>query len=123
MSLFYYIKIMKTVIFVKLEIEGLHCWPAAKDLFPEVAYLSDPHRHMFHIKCTKEVTHTDRDVEFIMFKHDIKAHFGTYYKPEIRMCDFGSMSCEMIATELSEKFGCLSVEVSEDDENGAVVYS
>lgn len=113
---------MRTVIFVKLEVEGLHCWPAAREMFNEVSYLSDPHRHMFHVECKKEVTHSDRDVEFIMFKHDIKNHFGKYYKPELRLCDFGSMSCEMIAAELLEKFDCVSVTVSEDNENGAVVY-
>ncbi len=113
---------MRTVIFVRLEVEGLHCWPAAKNLFPEVAYLSDLHRHVFHVECKKEVTHTDRDVEFIMFKHDIKAYFGKYYDPAVRMCDFGSMSCEMIAKELLEKFDCAAVTVSEDGENGALIY-
>lgn len=113
---------MRTVVFVKLEVEGLHCWPAAREMFQEVAYLSDPHRHIFHVECKKEVFHDDRDVEFIMFKHEVKKYFGKYYKPELGMCDFGSKSCEMLAKEILEQFDCLSVTVSEDNENGAIVY-
>lgn len=112
---------MTTKIVVRLQIEGLHCWPAAKDIFPEVAYLSDPHRHVFYIECKKEVFHDDRDVEFIMFKHEIQKYFSKYYKSKIGMCDFGSMSCEMIAKELLTTFDCSFVSVFEDNENGAEV--
>jgi hypothetical protein len=42
---------MKYSIIVTFSIEGFHCWPDAKDVFPEVAFLSDRHRHMFGFRC------------------------------------------------------------------------
>ena len=36
---------MKTNVIAKLEIEGLHNWPAADQVFPEVGFLSHMHRH------------------------------------------------------------------------------
>jgi hypothetical protein len=58
----------KTNVIINLELEGLHCFPAARELFPEVSFLSDPHRHLFKVQLKKRVTHTDRDIEFIIFK-------------------------------------------------------
>lgn len=114
---------MQTNIIVRLQIEGLHRWPDAAKVFPEVSFLSDPHRHMFHIECKKEVMHDDRDIEFIMFKRDVREHFVKYFKPELRLFDFDTMSCEMIAKELLEKFDCNYVSVFEDNENGAEVFA
>jgi hypothetical protein len=113
---------MKTNVIVKLQVDGLHCWPAAKDLFPEVAFLSDLHRHMFHITLKKAVYHDDRDIEFIMFKRDVIEYLhDKYYNTSDRSHVFGAMSCEMIARELLEHFECTYVSVFEDDENGAEV--
>jgi hypothetical protein len=44
-----------TAVIVKLSIDACHNFPAAKELFPEVAFLSDRHRHMFHFKVCKKV--------------------------------------------------------------------
>jgi hypothetical protein len=108
------------VVFCTLQIEGQHNWPGCP--FPEVAYLKDLHRHVFHIKAYKKVTHDDRDVEFIMLKHKIESYFyEEYFDSNIRMMDFENMSCEMIAKELITKFDLLKCEVSEDGENGAIV--
>lgn len=113
---------LKTSVIVKLQVEGEHYWAAAKDVFPEVAFLSSPHRHIFHIQAEKEVFHDDRDVEFIIFKRDIQDYFKQmYYNPQKRIHSFQGMSCEMIAKEVLEQFDCLSVEVWEDMENGARV--
>lgn len=115
-------------VFCTLQIEGTHNWPSCP--FDEVAYLRDPHRHVFHIKAHKPVFHDDRDVEFIMLKHKIqKFLIGKYwsgYTPReefsgTAVCEFGSMSCEMIAQELIEVFDLSRCEVSEDNENGAIV--
>jgi hypothetical protein len=118
-------------VFVTLQLEGIHNWPGCP--FDEVAYLRDPHRHMFHIKANKVVTHSDRDVEFIMLKHRIEAYLLTTYGQPIvhdsgweicdnkRVCVFGAMSCEMIAIELINEFDLCKCEVSEDGENGAIV--
>lgn len=115
---------MKTYVIVRLQIDGEHNFPAAKELFPEVAFLSDPHRHMFHIEAKKEVFHDDRDVEFIMFKRDLQDYFKhVYYNAAKRTHDFKSMSCEMIAKEILTNFSCKSVQVWEDLENGAEVVA
>ena len=113
---------MKTYVIVKLQIEGLHNWPAAREVFPEVGFLSDLHRHMFHIEAKKEVFHDDRDVEFIMFKRDVEIYlFHKYFDGVLRICNFENRSCEMLAKEILEKFNCKSVTVWEDLENGAIV--
>lgn len=111
---------MKTFVVVTLQVEGVHRW---KDCpFDEVGYLRDMHRHMFHIKAVKEVTHDDRDVEIIKLKQQVKGHLELkYYVTPQHLCDFGGMSCEMIAKELVEKFELESCEVLEDNENGAIV--
>ena len=62
---------LTTNVIVKLEIEGLHNWPDAQAVFPEVGFLSHMHRHKWFITAKKKVNHDDRDVEFIMFKRDI----------------------------------------------------
>lgn len=122
-----------TEVFCTLQIEGIHAWPGCP--FDEVAYLRDPHRHLFHIKAWKKVTHSDRDVEFIMLKHMIEHYFLTHYRQTVvgptnhgnvtiikqEVCVFGSKSCEMIAQELIEHFDLSRCEVSEDNENGAIV--
>jgi len=108
-----------TEVFCTLQVEATHNWPGCP--FEEVAYLRDPHRHVFHIKAYKKVFHDDRDVEFIMLKHDIQRHFQRYYDPTLAMCAFGAKSCEMIGAELLDRFKLSRVEVSEDNENGAIV--
>jgi hypothetical protein len=114
---------IKTNVIVKLQIDGTHRWPAAYEVFPEVGFLSDTHRHIFHITAKKAVTHSDRDVEFIIFKRDIQNYLqNRYYDSVLRTHRFNSMSCEMIASEILEYFECEYVSVFEDNENGAEVY-
>ena len=114
---------MKTNVIVKLQVEGIHWWKDARDVFPEVGFLSDAHRHIFHITCKKRVNHDDRDVEFIIFGRDIKQWLEhQYYNPESRTHEFGAKSCEMLAKEIFEEFDCVYVSVFEDNENGAEVY-
>lgn len=116
-------KDLVTNVIVRLEVEGLHNWPAAREVFPEVSFLSDPHRHMFHITLKKRVYHDDRDIEFLLFKRDVLAYLKERYYLDIqRIHDFGSKSCEMIAKELFNEFHCEYVSVFEDGENGAEVY-
>lgn len=116
---------MKTTVMVSFQMEGLHSWPNAKNVFPDVAFLSDPHRHMFHFKLSKLVTHTDRDIEFIRWKREIEAFLMKKYG-RVGMISpfplqFVSNSCEMLATELLNEFDCEWVECWEDGENGARV--
>jgi hypothetical protein len=104
----------KINVIVTLQIEATHNWP--KCPFKDVDFLRYPHRHIFHIKCKKEVTHTDRDVEIILLKRDIKSYLLKQYNGK-----FGSKSCEMIAEELCELFKLNYCSVLEDNENGAEV--
>lgn len=106
------IEVYCTVLF-----EALHNWPECP--FEEVAYLRDPHRHIFHIKAYKQVNHDDRDVEFIMLKHDISFYLRSTYPGK----NIGAKSCEMLAQELILEFGLSRCEVSEDNENGAIVIA
>ena len=99
---------------IKLQVEGTHSWPECP--IEEVKFLRSEHRHIFHIMCMKKVTHEDRDIEIIKFKREIKAHVEAMRDPEL---SFGRSSCETIAKAIMEKFGCVVVEVLEDNENGA----
>jgi hypothetical protein len=112
---------MKVFIVIKLEVEGLHRWPQAAEIEPKVAFLSHPHRHIFHVKVIKQVNHDDRDIEIILFKRKVIDYLTTKYATVPRMLDFRSMSCEMIAEEILNQFECKQVEVLEDNENGAMV--
>jgi len=113
---------MVTNIIINLQVEGLNNWPNAKQVFPDVGFLSDMHRHIFHFQLKKRVNHDDRDVEFIRFKRDVQDYLHLqYYMEEHRCHYFGAMSCEMLAKELVEYFDCVYVSVFEDGENGAEV--
>ncbi len=106
-------------IVVTTRIPGVHRWQACP--IPEVEYLKNYHRHMFHIKVWKKVEHDDRDVEIIMFKRDVKAFIReNYFDIDHDACFFGDMSCEMIAKMVYHEFSCEAVEVLEDGENGAL---
>lgn len=107
---------MRTAVLVTLRVEGFHCWPACP--LPEVAFLRDRHRHVFHIAAARAVHHTDRDVEIILLKRSIEQWLERRFG---RPCEFGSMSCEMIAERLVEAFNLRACTVTEDGENGAVV--
>ena len=111
---------ISTEVYCVLQVEGSHFWTECP--FEEVFYLRNLHRHVFHIKANKKVTHDDRDVEFIMLKHEIEAWlYDMYFDEAIRLLNFRGMSCEMIAKKLITKFNLTKCEVSEDGENGAIV--
>ena len=114
---------MKYSVVVTFSIEGFHCWPDAKDIFPEVAFLSERHRHMFGFRCYARVTHTDRDEEFILLNRAIQKELRIGFTKETpNGLEFGSMSCEAIGEWLLERFPALyKVEVWEDWENGAII--
>ena len=121
----------RTEVYCTVQIEATHNWPDCP--FDEVDYLRVPHRHVFHIKAYAPVTHSDRDVEFIMLKHKIRDYLVNKYGvfetiPTVKgtstyytHCVFGAMSCEMLAEELIGRFHLTCCEVSEDNENGALV--
>lgn len=110
---------MKTNIIVNITIDGIHAWPTCN--IPEVDYLRNKHRHVFHICCKKAVSHNDRDIEIICFKHQIENYFSDTYPKQGNSYLLGSTSCEALAEALSQHFGLSYCSVLEDGENGAEV--
>jgi hypothetical protein len=99
-----------------------------------VHFLSQPHRHLFVIRARREVTQTDRELEFFLFQRELEQAVGYLFPGGDHMCfdprhrfdpamglDFGSRSCEMIASELLLHMNLTRCGVWEDDENGAIV--
>ena len=120
----------KRSIWVTFTKEGNHKYPAALedpalatgDEY-DVSFLGYPHRHTFHFKVQIQVTHNDRDIEFIQFKRWLE----NLYKEDVLQLDY--KSCEMIADDLylqiNEKYPgrFVVIDVAEDGENGCqIVY-
>lgn len=105
---------MKTRIIINLQHECVHQWSDCE--LEGVEFLKFPHRHIFHICCKKEVTHSDRDIEIILLKREVNSFLNEVYPKT-----FGDMSCEMIAEELLNVFELDYCSVLEDNENGAEV--
>ena len=112
---------MSKNIFVTYQREGIHKYPAAENM-PGIEFLANPHRHMFHFKITLEVFHDDREVEFILFKRELEKQ----YDQGTLQLDY--KSCEMMSDDIASYIMThypgrnLTVEVSEDGENGAVCF-
>jgi len=110
----------KQEVFCTLQMEATHAWYSCP--IDEVDFLRVDHRHIFYIKAYHQVTHSDRDVEFIWLKHEIQDYLKlTYFNEDKRIHILGAKSCEMLAIELIERFNLSKCEVSEDNENGAIV--
>jgi len=110
---------MKRYIWISTSFEGFHKWKDAPD---DVGFLRDLHRHVFHVRLDIEVKHDDRELEFFQVKRQLERYLRTYYHEKV---DIGS--CEMIAERIvmwaDTKYPGrdISVSVSEDNENGAIV--
>ena len=118
----------KRWIWVTFQKEGIHKYPAALDDPAlatgdeyDVSFLGYPHRHMFHFKVHIEVTHNDRDIEFIQFQRWLQ----NLYADGTLQLDY--KSCEMMSDDLFDKIAekypdrDVKIEVSEDGENGAMI--
>ena len=117
-------------IWVTFRREGIHCYPAAatdpalntNDEY-NVAFLANPHRHIFHFRVSIDVWHNDRDIEFIQFKRWLEA----LYSGSNTVLALDYKSCEMIADDLYVQIAarypnrCVTIEVSEDGENGCSI--
>lgn len=106
-------------VYVTHQFEGYHRWLEAPSA---VIFLRDYHRHIFHVKLTVRVKHGNRDVEFFILQRHLK---------DVILLMYGGKhfnhSCEQIAEYISLQFtkqdyDVVSVEVSEDGENGAIYY-
>jgi len=115
----------KSEVYCKVVFEAIHNWPGVVNIpgLEEVHYLQHPHRHQFVIRAYSRVTHSDRDVEFIWLAHQIEKFVKAKY-PSFNghALDIGSTSCEMLGELVLDNFPQVyKVDVSEDDENGAVM--
>jgi len=114
---------MQTNIVVTLQIEGIHFWEQASQMFPQMSFLSFPHRHVFWITAKKKVKHDDRDIEIIMFKRELQDYFKrVYFSRELNLHDFEHRSCEMLCKDLMEAYDLEYVSVLEDNENGSELW-
>lgn len=109
---------MKTSIIVRFDFMATHHWPKAPS---EVSFLKKEHRHLFKVSAKIEVSHNDRELEFFIVQSNLKDFVKTWgYQ-------LGSMSCEDMAIKIAMfilySYGDrkVSVEVSEDGENSAIV--
>jgi len=121
-------KVSKRQIWVTFQKEGIHKYPAALDDpslatgdMYDVSFLGYPHRHTFHFSVAIDVTHNDRDIEFIQFKRWLESLYGD----GIIQLDY--KSCEMIAEDLAAQINnrypgrSITITVAEDNENGATL--
>ena len=125
----------KRSIWVTFTKEGVHMYPGA-DTDPklatgdwdDVSFLGIPHRHTFHFKVQIQVTHNDRDIEFIQFKRWMERLYAEV-DSSTSVLQLNHKSCEMIADDLylqiNEKYPgrFVVIDVAEDGENGCqIVY-
>ena len=120
----------KRSIWVTFRKEGIHLYPAAKDDpalatggWDDVSFLGVAHRHIFHFKVQIQVTHNDRDIEFIQFKSCLESLYDD------KVIELNHKSCEMIADDLYTQINAkypgrfVVIDVAEDGENGCqIVY-
>jgi hypothetical protein len=118
----------KKWIWVTFQKEGIHKYPEAltdsllsTDDEYDVRFLGYPHRHIFHFKVWISVEHSNRSIEFIQLKRWLE----NLYTQKTLQLDY--KSCEMIAEDLHEQISKkypdreIEIEVSEDNENGALI--
>lgn len=116
---------IKKYIVVKHQFEALHRWENMPKDHP-MQFLSDYHRHIFHIVCKWEVSHNNRDLEFFVQKQKmVECCDRILQENSSSDCPLPklNLSCEMIAEVLLKQLECSFVSVFEDDENGAELYN
>ena len=105
-----------TYVYCQTRFIGFHSWPNAPE---SVAFLRNEHRHEFHVKVVAKVDHHDREIEFITLRAQVDDLVKEQYP------HWGShVSCETMAQGIADalhELNIVSVEVSEDGENGAIV--
>lgn len=112
---------------IRFSIPGFHYWPDPPKRYD---YLGQNHRHVFYWTIKFEIDKF-REIEFIDTKDTIVGALHRKYENKehglYTHLNFGDMSCEEIAVEthgLIKKeldIECISIEVSEDKENGAEI--
>jgi hypothetical protein len=117
------LSLAQKMIWVTFQKEGIHLYPdaATNPALEDVSFLGHPHRHIFHFKVWIEVSHNDRDIEFIQFKRWLES----LYDAGTLQLDY--QSCEMMSDSLYNKIAekypdrDIWISVSEDNENGSFI--
>lgn len=107
-----------TSIVVKTQFEGKHQYVDAP---PAVEYLKNIHRHLFYVEVEMEVSHDDRELEFILVKNTINKYIESHPFSIIASCE---QMADLICRHLIEVYGERAMKccVYEDGENGGCVY-
>lgn len=103
-------------IIIKTAFEATHSY--SQCAIPEVLFLRHEHRHTFYVTIKFNVSHNDRDIEFIKKKQEINRYILDNFSNKFLQ----DMSCEDMAENLLLNFKASFVSVFEDDENGAEIY-
>jgi hypothetical protein len=82
--------VMPTNIIVKFDLEGVHAWPDAPEVY---TLLRARHAHIFNFDIRIPVTGS-RQLEFLDVRRTLKQTVEKSYGKE--PCDFRSMSCEQL---------------------------
>ncbi len=118
----------KTFVYTTFQKSGYHYFPGA-DTNPvtatgdqyDVSHLGTRHMHYFNFKVWVEVTHSNRQIEFIQLRRWIE---NLYSEKQIEV---DHKSCEMLAEDLYTKLSAkypgveIRIDVSEEGINGAYV--
>lgn len=115
----------KQSIIVKTQLEALHQWGNIPSEH-QSHYLKNSHRHLFQIEMRFNVSHLDRDIEFIAFKQKVDQFLQNYFIRDAQsgLINLQSYSCEMLSNLLIQQYkpnGCYWVQVLEDGEMGSIV--
>lgn len=73
--------------------------------FKEVDFLKSEHHHDFTITVQTEVNHSNRDMEWIMLRIDLKKFLKLHYPVRDEIIRFAGRSCEQIAFDVESHFG------------------
>lgn len=109
---------MRNTVIIQFEVEGFHSYKNAPE---QVSFLRDKHRHTFRVKAGYKVSGLDREKEIFIMRELVKEYLLEAYGYP---CNFGNMSCEMIALEImqfSKEDGMIWCEVWEEETGGARV--
>ncbi len=93
----------------------------------EVEFLKHEHHHDFNITVSCNVTHENRDLEWIKLRVELKKFIKTKYLIKDEIVRFGGMSCESIGKDILNyfviKYGFRNwcVKVSEDNQYTSIL--
>ena len=118
----------KTFVYTQFQKEGYHRFPeAATDEryktgdWLDVSHLGVRHMHYFFFKVWVEVSHDNRDIEFIQLRRWLESLYDN------SSLELNNQSCEMMCNALYEKVhekypnSEVRIDISEDNINGGYV--